>query len=236
MDGGIKVDWQRAKWILLISFAIVNIYLLFIYINYSFGYDESTYFDAVKNLRAQDIVIDTKIPKTVRFMRMLKVETKKGEKTYRINKEVNDSRSATKLAQELIKRYDIGDVNTVLKSVYKTPDGFMVQFGEVYNGYYVDTSYINVNIYNDRAVVKWSYLTVRGMVGKEKTIINGIQAIYSVLGETGKLKGTRITAAEIGYYFMWDNATSGEAIPAWKLMVDNKIYYVNAYTGNVEAK
>ncbi|WP_026486444.1 two-component system regulatory protein YycI [Caldanaerobius polysaccharolyticus] len=231
------MDWQRAKWILIISFALVNIYLFFIYAYYNSGYENGISSESVKDLQGQGITVAARVPKDIRPMKMLKVHNRRGEKTYRLSTKVYDVDSAKKLAQKLLDKNGIGDRNTVLKSVYQSSsDSFVVRFGEVYRGYYVDTSYIYVYIYPDHITVRWSYLTINGTAGKEKSVINGVQAVYSVLGETGKLKGTKVTHLEIGYYFTWDNATSGEAIPAWKLVVDGRTYYVNAYTGNVETK
>ena len=72
---------------------------------------------------------------------------------------------------------------------------------------------------------------------REMTVITSAEALLYFLGETGpSLQAPHIISIDLGFFSQEYDAENWEVSPVWRVLTDDfKVYYVNAFTGNLES-
>jgi regulatory protein YycI of two-component signal transduction system YycFG len=92
-----------------------------------------------------------------------------------------------------------------------------------------------LEVYLDKGnIVGYSqtYLHLRELEGARK-VISGYTALRSLVEKKIILPGERIESVSLGYYGSYD-ADIQSLVPAWRVIHDGKIHFVNAFTGALE--
>lgn len=120
---------------------------------------------------------------------------------------------------------------------YNESDSYLVEYVLDYKGKFLASSYIDVLVTPSGVKSYYSsWLKPMGYTGKSKQIISPVQALLKTIEIfEGVEKPITITGLELGYYSRYYNAEKWQAVPAWRVVVDNdEYYYINGYTGELE--
>ncbi|WP_162523620.1 two-component system regulatory protein YycI [Calorimonas adulescens] len=119
-----------------------------------------------------------------------------------------------------------------IDSVEKQGDTYIVKITHQVDGYFLDISYMQAKIgpHNIEIVKHW--LKPVGYLQQRKRVVPAYKALLSFM--SGVQAPTTVKDVKLGYYFRWDEAASGEAVPVWRISTDGDVYYFNAYTGKPE--
>lgn len=114
--------------------------------------------------------------------------------------------------------------------------GFLIGYVRNYEGFFIANSYIDVVV--TPAGVKSYYqlwLNPVGYAGKKRSVISPLTAILRAISEAGDREVIAITQIQQGFYTKFYDADKWQAAPVWKIQLDRAdVYYVNAYTGELE--
>jgi regulatory protein YycI of two-component signal transduction system YycFG len=128
----------------------------------------------------------------------------------------------------------IAEPGMYIESVEEKDGLHTVKISHQVDGYFLDMSYIKAEIGPRSVKIVKHWLKPAGYLSRKKKVVPAYKALGSFMGSRGGNRSIRITDIELGYFFSWDEAASGEAVPAWRITTDKGIYYFNAYTGVFE--
>lgn len=141
-------------------------------------------------------------------------------------------------ALEFIKSHGGLPQEAVLNSVTyddKTAS-FLIEYVRKYDGFFVANSYIDILV-SPSGIKNYyqSWLNIYGYRGKKRAVISPLAAILRMASEKNNTDSIVITGVEQGFYSKFYDAERWQAAPVWKIGLQNgDVYYVNAYTGELE--
>lgn len=114
--------------------------------------------------------------------------------------------------------------------------GNMIYYFQNYSGTPIFSNYICIDLSSsDKMIITLNYNTVQKTVGSRRKVIGADEAIYCAIDSINNdIEGSKqITMVEKGYYDSRTSLTQEAAIPpVYAIYVNDKIYYVNSYTGS----
>ncbi|MDI6600221.1 MAG: two-component system regulatory protein YycI [Thermoanaerobacteraceae bacterium] len=121
-----------------------------------------------------------------------------------------------------------------IEDVIKQDDTYIVKIAHQIDGYFLDISYIQAKIgpHNIEIIKHW--LKPAGYLPQKKKVVPVYKALFNFMSSVSGDGWAAIKDIKLGYYFRWDEAASGEAVPAWRITTEDDVYYFNAYTGELE--
>lgn len=122
----------------------------------------------------------------------------------------------------------LGEFN-VVKNI-----GDSIYYYQSFNELPVFSNYICVEESNGAVNITLNYSRIRHSVGARESIIGADEAVYSAVDDiVMDIEGERsITSIEIGYYDSRTNLSQeGTIPPVYAICVNDRMYFVNAYTG-----
>ena|GEM_PF-1743388 len=272
------MDWSKAKTILILIFAVLNVILYLGNLNIAETSNSIPSSSEIKKmndiLKENNIVVKAEIPKNYKPMPMLLVKLKNYTKAYIEGNFLNGSRYISydngsfyniengtievkngffyyKISDEKFTKMDKDEAFNYIKSFVKSKnleekysvineyaDGnkYTVEYTEVYNGINVDVSYMKGVISNDAFSFESTWLIPIREEKEKREIIPPINALLKLLDVDEGHHNIIVKEIKPVYFFSWRNADTGEAIPTWRITTENSVYYVNAYTGNIEER
>ncbi|AGB20275.1 two-component system regulatory protein YycI [Thermoanaerobacterium thermosaccharolyticum] len=272
------MDWSKAKTILILIFAVLNVILYLGNLNIAETSNSIPSSSEIKKmndiLKENNIVVKAEIPKNYKPMPMLLVKLKNYTKAYIEGNFLNGSRQISydngsfyniengtievkngffyyKISDEKFTKMDKDDAFNYIKSFvkrknleekysvineYANGNKYTVEYTEVYNGINVDVSYMKGVISNDTFSFESTWLIPIREEKERKEIIPPINALLKLLDVDEGHHNIIVKEIKPVYFFSWRNADTGEAIPTWRITTENSVYYVNAYTGNIEER
>lgn len=121
-----------------------------------------------------------------------------------------------------------------IDGVEKQGDSYIVTISQQVDGYFLDMSYIQAKIGPHNVEIIKHWLKPAGYLEQKKRVIPAYKALASFMNSMAEEGKTSIKDIRLGYYFRWDEAASGEAVPVWRITTGDGVYYYNAYTGVAE--
>ncbi|MCR4430327.1 MAG: two-component system regulatory protein YycI [Tepidanaerobacteraceae bacterium] len=115
-------------------------------------------------------------------------------------------------------------------------ESFLIEFVRKYDGFFVANSYIDILV-SPSGVKNYyqSWLNIYGYKGKKRAVISPLTAILRMASEKNNDESMVITGVEQGFYSKFYDAERWQAAPVWKIKLESgDVYYVNAYTGELE--
>ena len=145
---------------------------------------------------------------------------------------------AIKMAQDFMQSHGgipkDAEINSIVYD--EKSNGYLVQYVRNYDGFFIANSYID--ILTTPLGVKSYYqcwLKAYGYKGKKRAVISPLIAVLRVSEELKEHDSTVITDLKQGFYSRFYDAKRWEAAPVWKVQLKSgDIYYINAYTGELE--
>jgi len=136
--------------------------------------------------------------------------------------------------EDFLKQHLLKEKDGQIVKIERKSKGVTIEYRQFYNGYFVDDSFIKADISGDEFTVykKWFESVIPEKDKKE--IVDAIFAVLKLVEIKPEKAVVKIEDVKLGYYFNWPNASKGEAVPVWKIVSNEGIYYINAYTGNLE--
>lgn len=113
---------------------------------------------------------------------------------------------------------------------------YLIEYVRKYDGFFVANSYIDILV-SPSGVKNYyqSWLNIYGYRGKKKAVISPFTAIMRMASEKKNTDSMVITGIEQGFYSKFYDADRWQAAPVWKISLKSgDVYYVNAYTGELE--
>jgi len=113
---------------------------------------------------------------------------------------------------------------------------YLIEYVRKYDGFFVANSYVDILV-SPSGVKNYyqSWLNIYGYKGKKKAVISPLTAIMRTAGEENNTDPMVITGIEQGFYSKFYDADRWQAAPVWKISLKSgEVYYVNAYTGELE--
>lgn len=128
--------------------------------------------------------------------------------------------------------------DAVLNSITYDPgsQGFLISYVRDYDGFIIANSYIDV-VVTPSGVKSYHQLWLKplGYAGKRRSVISPLTAILRVIVEEESEEPITITQIQQGFYTKFYDADKWQAAPVWKIQLNGQeVYYVNAYTGELE--
>ncbi|MDN5331400.1 MAG: hypothetical protein PWP45_625 [Tepidanaerobacteraceae bacterium] len=149
-----------------------------------------------------------------------------------------DEKKAVEIAEQFIKSHGGLPEYASLNYVKYDPKigGYVVEYVGRYKGFFIANSYIRLSV-TPYGVVNFqrSFLKPVSFKGKRREVIPPLTALLKV--EVERKAGTPmvIKKVEQGFYSQFYNAERWLAAPVWKVEINTgEVYYVNAYTGELE--
>lgn len=258
MREGKFVDWSKIKTIFILTFLVLDIYLMyeFFKLTDSSQYEYSTETSIEKRLKAdeieyvalpknhqKDVYLSAK-PKNFNDEEVLGAAKLKGQ-TINVNEGTNIVSSLNKSVQ-LSDKFDIAEINTFVKNNILYGDQYRFwkkkeneityyqQYGD--KVFYKNTSgelTLYLNDENNIVSYKQTYLENIEKLDEEK-IIQPIKAIET-LYDNGVLKPkSKITKVELGYFTFDHTSTSQVLTPAWRFEINGEEnLFVQAFEGQI---
>ncbi len=118
-----------------------------------------------------------------------------------------------------------------IESTVKQGNSYIVKIAHQVDGHFLDISYIQAKIGPHNVEIIKHWLNPEGYLPQKKKVIPAYKALDSFISSANAVDKTKIKDIDLGYYFRWDEAASGEAVPAWRITTGDDVYYFNAYTG-----
>lgn len=118
-----------------------------------------------------------------------------------------------------------------IDSIVKDDDSYIVTISHQVDGYFLDISYIQAKVGPHNVEIIKHWLKPAGYLTQKKKVIPAYKALNSFMSSMSSDGKVTVKDIRLGYYFRWDEAASGEAVPAWRITTDDEVYYFNAYTG-----
>jgi len=151
--------------------------------------------------------------------------------------ELNGER-ALQIAEKFVKDHGGLPEHAKLNYVRYEPKtgGYVVEYVGNYRGFFVANSYIRLLVTRSGVVrFERNFLKPIGFEGKRRQVIPPLTAVMKVDAERKSNSPTVVKKVEQGFYSQFYNAERWLAAPVWKVELESgEIYYVNAYTGELE--
>ncbi|MCF6096297.1 two-component system regulatory protein YycI [Thermovorax subterraneus] len=149
-----------------------------------------------------------------------------------------DETKAVEIAERFIKVHGGLPEDASLNYVKYNPEigGYEVEYIGNYKGFFIANRYIRLSI-TPHGVVKFqrSFLKPVAFKGKRRQVIPPLTAVLKVDAERKNNTPMIVKKVEQGFYSQFYNAERWLAAPVWKVELNNgEVYYVNAYTGELE--
>ncbi|ADL08943.1 two-component system regulatory protein YycI [Thermosediminibacter oceani] len=149
-----------------------------------------------------------------------------------------DEQKALEVAESFLKTHGVFPEDARLNTVTYDPKrkGYLIEYVRDYKGFFIANSYIDIMV-TPCGVTNFSmnWLKPLEFRGKKREVIPPITAILRVDAERKSGEPVVIEKVEQGFYSQFYNADRWQAAPVWKVELENgEIYYVNAYTGEME--
>jgi regulatory protein YycI of two-component signal transduction system YycFG len=254
------MDWSKIKTIFILTFLILDVYLLFQFmkIRDANNYEVITETSFEQRLKDEEIKIDVELPKTQIKAQYLSAQPKtftKSDVTKLKGQLPTLKEPGTTLQAQLEKPFQISDkfVPTELASFVKDNIlfGDQYQFGEkddkkntitYYQQFENFPLYKNINgmiiftVNSDKQIVSYqqTYLEEIEKLAVKEEILQPMKAIET-LHQKGELKPkAEITKVELGYSTLIQLAASQVLAPTWHFVVNDKdSLFVNAFEGQI---
>lgn len=145
---------------------------------------------------------------------------------------------AQNVAAEFLKSHGGLHRDAVLNSMTynEKTESFLIEYVRTYDDFFVANSYIDILV-SPTGVKNYyeSWLNIYGFQGKKRAVISPYTAILRVSDEKKDAGNLVITEIKQGYYSKFYNAERWQSAPVWKITLKSgDVYYVNAYTGELE--
>ncbi|KXG76558.1 hypothetical protein AN618_15890 [Fervidicola ferrireducens] len=149
-----------------------------------------------------------------------------------------DEKKAVEIAERFIKEHGGLPEYASLNYVKYDPEigGYIVEYMGNYKGFFVANSYIRLSV-TPHGVVNFqrNFLKPIAFKGKRRQVIPPLTAVLKVDAERKSGAPMVVKKVEQGFYSQFYNAERWLAAPVWKVELNNgEVYYVNAYTGELE--
>jgi hypothetical protein len=145
-----------------------------------------------------------------------------------------DEQQAVKKAEEFLSRLGLYRSEMQLDKVVPTELGYSLKYVQRYNDKLVEISIVEMDV-TQRGIYSMHMLWLNTVKvdGGKKRVIPSVEALIKVVNSKGVLKEAPVVieSMDLVHYFDWEDAKEGEALPAWKVCIDGRHYYVNALTG-----
>lgn len=146
---------------------------------------------------------------------------------------VNSDEMAKEYADKLVNSINSEFGKFKFYSIYNTNDGYVIKYYEKKDGYNIFSNFAYFTIKENNVSVAINYVKLGSTIDTKNNIYAADEALYSAVKSIKKeIEKPVITDVKLGYYAIKINS-AGEvvAIPFYLIGVNNKEYYVNAYTG-----
>ncbi|CDI41082.1 conserved protein of unknown function [Tepidanaerobacter acetatoxydans Re1] len=141
-------------------------------------------------------------------------------------------------AANFIKNHGNMPANAVLDKVTydDKSQGYLLEYVRYHDNFFIDNSYVTMLVTPSGIKTYYQcWLKPLGYVGKKRGVISPLTAIMRVINEVQAENQISITRVQQGYYSKLYDANRWQVAPVWKIELnDGDIYYVNAYTGEME--
>lgn len=258
------MEWNKAKNLILILLAVINIILLILNVYKLKTNTVST--ERIQNImnicEKYDMEINCRLPEEVLPLTQLSI--KKYDYDYvRLQQiffgSIQDVKRTEDLTSSIFKKGEekmtvensrviftspkkdyslyISNINELLGNFeIERKSGDFIYYFQKYRDLPVFSNYICVDLsVQDKMTITLNYCTIQKSVGSRQNIIGADEAIYCAIDTISKdIQGKKeITLMEKGFYDSRTSLTQEGAIPpVYAIYVNDRIYYVNAYTGN----
>ncbi|MCM3764199.1 two-component system regulatory protein YycI [Neobacillus niacini] len=254
------MDWSKIKTIFIITFLILDVYLLFQFmkIRDANNFEVVTETSFEDKLKGQEIKIEVELPKTQIKAQYLSAQPKSFTKSdlMKLKGQIPVLKDpGTTLIAELEKPFQLGNKfePSELASFIKENilNGDQYQFGEkddkkntitYFQQFENFRLYKNINgmivftVNSDNQIVAYqqTYLEEIERLAAKEEILTPLKAIET-LHQKGELKPkSKITNVELGYSTRIQLAASQVLAPTWRIVVNDKdSLYVNAFEGQI---
>lgn len=146
---------------------------------------------------------------------------------------VNSDEMAKEYADKLVNSINSEFGKFKFYSISNTNDGYVIKYYEKKDGYNIFSNFAYFTIKENNVSVAINYVKLGSTIDTKNNIYAADEALYSAVKSIKKeIEKPVITDVKLGYYAIKINS-AGEvvAIPFYLISVNNKEYYVNAYTG-----
>jgi len=141
-------------------------------------------------------------------------------------------------AANFIKNHGSMPADAVLDKVTydEKSQGYLLEYVRYYDNFFIDNSYVTMLVTPSGIKTYYQcWLKPLGYIGKKRGVISPLTAIMRVINEVQAENQISITRVQQGYYSKLYDANRWQVAPVWKIELnDGDIYYVNAYTGEME--
>ncbi|MGB9679557.1 MAG: two-component system regulatory protein YycI [Minisyncoccia bacterium] len=145
-----------------------------------------------------------------------------------------DNNEKAEYISDFLKRYNLLEKNAK-EQIYKNNGEVIFIYTENYKDYFLDLGKIEAKMTNDYFTVEKTWFLPVKIESRTKEVIPAIEAIMKLIEINKENETIKIEQINLGYYFNWQNAQMGDAVPVWRLTDSNgKCFYINAYTGIIE--
>jgi len=169
--------------------------------------------------------------------------TDNGELTYfdhnddKIDKTL-DKEEARRNAEDFLKNHGMVLEHGVLSGItYDSHSkGYLIEYTRYHDDFFMANSHAAVLVTPSGVKMYYQCWMEPGVyIGKKRSVISPLTAVMRIMTEVKSEAPFTITDIEQGFYSKLYNADRIQAAPIWKIGLDNgDIYYVNAYTGEME--
>lgn len=144
---------------------------------------------------------------------------------------------ALMIGENFLKKLGLYRDAMVTESIRPTDNGYHLSFGQLYKNRPLEISTVEMEVTAEGVYsMRMLWLNpVETQPGRKK-IIHALDALIKLAGRREVLDNTpvEIDSIDLVHYFDWETAREGEALPAWRICVNNHPYYVNALTGQID--
>jgi hypothetical protein len=116
------------------------------------------------------------------------------------------------------------------------PGSSLYRYLQTYQGFPLFSGQIEIKLGADGiSGAQIYYLEPLGFSNKEMRVISAVDAIKTLIHQPGEFAGKKITEISLGYHSQHYDAERWEVAPVWRFAAsDGSVFYVNAFTGEIE--
>jgi hypothetical protein len=113
---------------------------------------------------------------------------------------------------------------------------YVYRYLQTYQGFPLFSGHVEIQIGSDGiSGAEIYYLEPLGFSNKEMRVISAVEAIKTMIQQPGEFTHKKIIEISLGYHSQHYNAERWEVAPVWRFAAsDGSVFYVNAFTGEVE--
>lgn len=242
------MNWARIKNIAILVFVLINLFLIIKYLNL-FPKDEylsDKQIQTAKNILAQNnISVKCSIDRKIYYVSKLNVSTESiydaiinklfGKRVDKYQNEFESSIYHLKIVNQTLflesKYYqDPFELFDLSKSDYKKD--FNNTYIQIYKGYPIFDSKLEIKKEKEWTLYTFTKVIPHGFEIKKNRAISSLEAIFNLLNQKKGIK--KIENIKFGFYLKDFNIIQGQAVPAWRIVADGEVFYINAFTGMLE--